>query len=170
MTRISRLLAVLPLLVATATVCWADEPVRTDVVRERSADVMPFEMMATTHVFTKSPTGGVQRVVVKNAGAAQQIQLVRGHLRDIADKFRRRDFSGPEHVHGAQMPGLAALRGVPPQDLAVVYRDLPAGAEIEYSSSRASIVVALHQWFDAQLADHGTDAIAGHDHAMPHHP
>jgi hypothetical protein len=25
-------------------------------------------------------------------------------------------------------------------------------------------VAALHQWFDAQLSDHGADAMAGHMH------
>ena len=170
MTRDLRFLTVLSLLVAASTVSRAESPARQDAVRDRSADVMPFEMSATTHVFTKSPKGGVQRVVAKNTADTRQIELVRGHLKDIANRFGGGDFSGPAHVHGAEMPGLAALRAAAPQDLRIAYRDVAAGAEIEYTSDRASIVVALHQWFDAQLADHGTDAMAGHDHAMPHNP
>jgi hypothetical protein len=26
----------------------------------------------------------------------------------------------------------------------------------------------LRQWFDAQLSDHGSDAMAGHDHSKMH--
>ena len=28
----------------------------------------------------------------------------------------------------------------------------------------ARLVAALHQWFDAQLSDHGKDAVQGHAH------
>ena len=36
-------------------------------VAGRGADVMPFDLKATTHVFTKTAHGGVQRVVAKSA-------------------------------------------------------------------------------------------------------
>lgn len=149
----------------------ADEPTRQDVVRQRSADVMPFEMLATTHVFTKSSTGGVQRVVAKRADDTQQIQSVRTHLKEIADKARRGDFTGPAHVHGASMPGLAALQAARPGDFQSTYREIPSGAEIVYSSRNPTVVTAIHEWFDAQLSDHGSDAVAGHDHSsMSHDP
>ena len=40
--------------------------------------------------------------------------------------------------------------------------------EIVYRSDEPRLVAALHQWFDAQLSDHGHDAMAGHDPAMMH--
>jgi hypothetical protein len=58
-------LAVLLLATAAPLTCRADDASRQGVVRERSADVMPFELNATTHIFTKTSTGGVQRVVAK---------------------------------------------------------------------------------------------------------
>ncbi|WP_255556538.1 hypothetical protein [Methylococcus sp. Mc7] len=30
------------------------------------------------------------------------------------------------------------------------------------------MITAIHQWFDAQLADHGPDAIPGHPHGAVH--
>jgi hypothetical protein len=39
-----------------------------------------------------------------------------------------------------------------------------AGAKLTYRTSDAKLVAALHRWFDAQLSDHGTDAMAGHSH------
>jgi hypothetical protein len=142
---------------------------RQEAVRERSADVMPFDLNATTHVFTKTPTGGIQRLVVKTPGDTEQTALIRHHLRDIADRFARGDFGAPANVHGADMPGLAVLRSTMPGDLQVHYRDIRSGAEIQYSSNNPKVVSAVHEWFGAQVADHGTDAMAGHDHASMQH-
>jgi len=143
-------LTALSLLAFAPSLCWAADQTRQDDVRARSAEVMPFDMGATTHVFTKTPTGGVQRVVAKNAGDLKQIKLVRAHLKDIADKFSRGDFSGPRQVHGAAMPGLAELQAAPSGDLQTLYRDIKSGAEIRYTSVDPKIVAALHEWFDAQ--------------------
>jgi len=131
---------------------------------------MPFDLAATTHVFTKTPTGGVQRVVAKRADDSEQIELIRRHLKDISDRFGRGDFSGPAHVHGAAMPGLAALQAAAAGDRHTRYCEIVAGAEVEYSSRNPAIVAALHDWFDAQLADHEADAMAGHNHPMHHDP
>jgi hypothetical protein len=155
-------------LASAPSVCQATDPTQQQVVRERSADVMPFDLNATTHIFTRTRTGGIQRVVAKNPDDTPQIEMIRAHLRDIAGKFSRGDFSAPAHVHGAIMPGLADLRAAKPGELKTRYYDIAAGAEIEYSSESPKIVAALHEWFSAQLADHGSDATAGHDHAMPH--
>ena len=157
------LLAVAPAFSQTA------DTARQEIVRQRSADVMPFDMNATTHVFTKTPTGGIQRVILKTPGDTGQTALIRHHLRDIANKFAHGDFGASADVHGADMPGLAALKSAIPGDLQVRYRDVQSGAEIRYSSRNPRVVVALHEWFDAQLADHGTDAMAGHDHASMQH-
>jgi hypothetical protein len=143
----------------------AAEPSRQDAVRQLSPDVMPFDMARTTHVFSKTPTGGVQRVVAKAIDDSKQTERVRLHLRDLAARFQRRDFSGPSHVHGTEMPGLAQLRASAATDLHVKYREIPAGAEVEYRSGKPAIVDAIHQWFDAQLADHGADAMEGHEHS-----
>jgi len=162
-TILSALASLLLLAVAPALGQTGDSS-REEAVRERSADVMPFDMNATTHIFTKKPEGGIQRVVVKSPGDTKQIVLIRRHLKDIADRFARGDFGAPTDVHGAEMPGLAALKAAVPGELRVRYRDLESGAEIQYSSRNPRLVSALHEWFDAQIADHGKDAMAGHEH------
>lgn len=133
-------------------------------VAKLGADVMPFSLKATTHIFTKTAEGGIQRVVAKNVADAQQVKLVREHLRDIQTRFLKGDFSGPTHIHGAEMPGLAVLKAAKPGQVAIDYKDVHAGAELTYRTSDAKLVSALHQWFDAQLSDHGADAMAGHHH------
>ena len=55
------------------------EASRQDVVAARGADVMPFSLKATTHVFTKTDQGGIQQVVAKDPKDAQQVRLTREH-------------------------------------------------------------------------------------------
>jgi hypothetical protein len=62
------------------------------------------------------------------------------------------------------MPGLAELRSAKPGQIEIAYHEVSAGAELTYKTSKAALVVALHQWFDAQLSDHGKDATAEHAH------
>jgi hypothetical protein len=137
-------------------------------VARRGADVMPFDLSATTHVFTRTPRGGVQRVVAKDPADGRQVALVREHLRDIRAQFAQGDFSGPAHIHGHEMPGLAELEGAPPGRIDIEYQEVPAGAELTYRTADDRLVAALHRWFDAQLADHGRDAMSGHHHHPPH--
>jgi hypothetical protein len=144
-------------------------PYHTDLQRQaevakRSPDVMPFSLAATTHIFTKKQQGGVQLVIAKDDADERQIALVRAHLQEIREQFLKGDFSGPAHIHGADMPGLASLKAAERDKLAITYREVKGGAELEYESADGDLVAALHQWFNAQLADHGSDAMAGHHH------
>jgi len=140
---------------------------RQEDVHARGPDVMPFSLDATQHVFEKTPSGGTQRVLAR-AGHAQQVPQIRAHLRDIVQAFTARDFNGPTHIHGADMPGLAELKAAPADALSVTYRDIDNGAEVIYRASTDMLRDALHRWFDAQLADHGNDATAHeHTHATP---
>jgi hypothetical protein len=133
-------------------------------VSARGHHVMPFSLQATEHVFAKTASGGVQQVVVRDPSDAKQVSLVRQHLREIHEQFLKGDFSGPTHIHGADMPGLAQLKSARPGQIDIAYQDIPAGAQLTYATREAKLVTALHQWFDAQLADHGPDARDGHRH------
>ncbi|MDB5855865.1 MAG: aspartate carbamoyltransferase [Herminiimonas sp.] len=130
---------------------------------------MPFDLNATTHVFTKTRTGGIQKVVAKRSDDTAQIKLIRQHLQEITQQFARRDFSGPGQIHGHEMPGLARLKAANPGELQLKYRDTEAGGTIVYETKNSQVLAALHQWFDAQVSDHGQDAMEGHDHATMRH-
>ncbi|WP_026611654.1 hypothetical protein [Methylocaldum szegediense] len=143
-------------------------PERVEEVAKRGAEVMPFDLKQTQHVFTKTETGGVQQVVARDSAIAEQIELIRQHLTKISQEFARGDFSDPARIHGENMPGLAELRSAPPGKLRVAYRELPNGAEIAYSSDDPALIAAVHRWFDAQLAEHGPDAMPGHPHGTMH--
>jgi hypothetical protein len=140
----------------------AQDSSRQDEVAKRGADVMPFSHMATLHVFAKTDDGGTLRLIVRDPADTQQIQMVRAHLRDMRERFEKGDYSGPSHIHGDAMPGLAELKAAKPGQIAVSYQDVADGAELEYRTSDPKLITALHAWIDAQLSDHGKDATPGH--------
>ncbi|MEO8653303.1 MAG: aspartate carbamoyltransferase [Ramlibacter sp.] len=164
------LITALALFAALPLAGHAADAARQAEVKQRGAEVMPFRLDATTHVFTKTAQGGVQRVVAKDPADTAQVKLVRSHLREIEAQFRKGDFSGPAHIHGMDMPGLAELKAAPRGSVAIRYRDVKGGAELAYRTADAKLVGALHRWFDAQLSDHAGDAMAGHAHHPGMHP
>lgn len=137
---------------------------RLDLIEIRGIQVMPFSLDQTTHVFTKTVNGGIQRVVVKNDRNMEQIRLIREHLSKIAKEFSQRDFSDPESIHGKDMPGLAELRVAQVGELTVTYSELSNGGRIDYTSKKPELIEAIHRWFNAQFSDHERHAVSGHEH------
>lgn len=133
---------------------------RQEEVAKKGAEVMPFDLEQTTHVFQALEDGGLQKVVVKNPSNQKQIALIQSHLKEESERFRKGDFSDPAKIHGDDMPGLAQLKAGA-KEINVRYTALPDGAELRYTSKDPKLVMALHHWFSAQLSDHG-------HHAMGH--
>lgn len=126
-------------------------------VEARGTKVMPFDQNRTIHVFHKTATGGVQTVVAKQVDDRRQIGLVRSHLRKEAKRFAAGDFSDPMAIHGMRMPGLSTLRAGASR-IRVAYTTVTGGARITYTTEDPKLVDGLHEWFDAQLMDHGAHA------------
>jgi len=160
LSMLAMLLTALPVLALEE----ASEPRRDEIAR-RGAEVMPFSLEQTTHIFTKTEKGGLQQVIVKEIPNTEQVKLVQAHLSKISREFAQGDFSDPAKIHGEDMPGLAELRKAKPGEIKVEYKELSTGAEIDYSTDDPALIEAVHQWFDAQLSDHAQHAIPGHtDH------
>ncbi|MFN2432886.1 MAG: aspartate carbamoyltransferase [Gemmatimonadota bacterium] len=126
-------------------------------VARRGAGVMPFDLERTTHAFRPTPEGGVQTVVARDLPDAEQVRLVREHLRDAARRFAAGDFGDPAEIHGEDMPGLAELRAGH-ERVRVTYEEVEAGARITYATQDAALARAIHDWFRAQTSDHGSHA------------
>lgn len=126
-------------------------------VAARGAEVMPFDLDRTEHVFEKQPGGGIQLVLARDSTDTLTIRLVREHLREESARFARGDFADPGAIHGDDMPGLAELRGGAGR-ISVEYDDQAAGGRIRYATGDSALVAALHRWFDAQVRDHGAHA------------
>jgi hypothetical protein len=161
-------ITMLGLTLAHSALAQTASPARINEVAQRGQHVMPFDLKQTQHIFTKTENGGVQQVIARDPNNSQQIEMIRQHLTKISGEFSHGDFSDPAKIHGKDMPGLAALRTAKPGQLHVQYQELPAGAEITYSAEEPALTTAIHQWFDAQLADHGPDAMPGMDHGAMH--
>ena len=108
-------------------------------------------------MFQKLDDGGLQKVVAKDPSNKKQIALIQSHLKEESEKFRKGDFSDPAKIHGEDMPGLAQLKAGAPK-INVRYSALPDGAQIRYQAKDPKLVTAIHQWFSAQLSDHGDHA------------
>ncbi|MDP1666545.1 MAG: aspartate carbamoyltransferase [Methylobacter sp.] len=143
------------------------EPV--DEVRQRAQQVVPYTLGQALQTFTKTVHGGIQHVVAKSANDTREIKLIQTHLLEIANEFRKGDFSITERVHGADMPGLTQLKMAKTDDIKFEYKALPNGAQIHYSTEYPQFVQALHEWFDAQMIEHGNDKIPEHSkhHSAP---
>lgn len=126
-------------------------------VRARGQQVMPFDLNRTTHVFAKTATGGVESVLIKSPADRAQLPLIREHLRKEQRLFSRGDFRDPVATHGMRMPGLDTLRRNASR-ITIAYRPLRGGAQLRYTTADQAVRAALHEWFDAQLIDHGSDA------------
>ncbi len=120
---------------------------------------MPFDIAKTRHIFQMTESGGVQKVVARDPEDSEQIALIRKHLKQEAERFQRGDFSDPAALHGADMPGLAALRDGA-SDVAIDYSEIPAGGQITFEAEDLRLITAVHRWFGAQLSEHGADAKA----------
>ncbi|MEX1173064.1 MAG: aspartate carbamoyltransferase [Chloroflexota bacterium] len=126
----------------------------------RAAQVMPFDLNATTHTFTKTDQGGVEEVVALDPADARNIDLIRSHLEYEATEFRKGNFSDPATIHGMDMPGLQDLEAGASR-IDVRFESLPAGGRITYSSDDPALVAALHSWFDRQTTDHAMPGMGG---------
>ncbi|MFD3838276.1 aspartate carbamoyltransferase [Streptomyces sp. NPDC058642] len=152
--------------VALAAVLLGGSPLqdgddRQDTVAERGQSVMPFDLEQTTHRFTPTERGGVQDVIADQPDDAKQIGLIRTHLQREATAFSQGDFRDPVQIHGDSMPGLKGLQeGY--ERIEVRYRERPEGAALTYTTDEPALVDALHDWFEAQLSDHGDHAESGH--------
>lgn len=148
----------------------ADEQLaaRQAEVEARGAEVMPFDQDATTHRFETTDTGGIQTVAVNDPGTTppggtsptdDQVAMIRAHLAEEQARFAAGDFRDPTAIHGTDMPGTAELAAAARAGtLTIHYEDVPGGARLTYATDDPAVAAALHRWFDAQLADHGTHA------------
>ena len=129
-------------------------------VADRGAEVMPFDLDATTHTFDETEDGGVQTVTADDPADAEQVELIRRHLREEREKFAAGNFDDPARIHGEDMPGVAELAAGYDR-IAVTYAEHPAGAVLTYTTDDPELVEAVHAWFDRQVMDHGEHAEGG---------
>jgi hypothetical protein len=156
------ILVALLLISTTALALEKSTPNPADEVHQRTQQTLPYPLDQTLQTFTKTVHGGVQHVIAKSTDNPQLIKSIQAHLLKIANEFKKGDFSTTERIHGANLPGLAQLKKAEIDDIKFDYKTLEKGAQIHFSTEYPQYVEALHEWFDAQINDHGNDALPEH--------
>ncbi len=153
----------------TAIALEKASPDQNDKVQKLVQELVPYNLKQTLQTFSKTVHGGIMHVVAKSANDGQQIKLIQANLLKTANDYKKGDYSVTERIHGADMPGLAQLKTAETNDIKFEYKALPDGAQIHFSSEYPLFVDALHEWFDAQISDHGNAVIPGHaqHHSTP---
>lgn len=123
-------------------------------VQDRGHEAMGVDQYTSEHRFEPLADGGrieLQRDNADRAGVA----TIRAHMRDIADRFSRGDFTIPGFVHAQEVPGTRVMAG---RKERITYQanDLPGGAEVRIRSSDSAAVVAVHEFLAFQRTDHRT--------------
>lgn len=144
-------------LISGSAVAETGDPSRQAAIAARGAQVMPFNLDETRHVFEATTTGGIQRVIANDAKNHTQIKLIQEHLQKEAARFQAGNFDDSAIIHGEDMPGLSQLRQLH-KEISVRYQPSPEGATILYQSKNPLAISAIHQWFSAQITDHGKHA------------
>jgi hypothetical protein len=146
----------------TALAVEKTTPNPADEVHQRTQQTLPYPLDQTLQTFTKTVHGGVQHVIAKSTDNPQVIKSIQEHLLKMTTEFRKGDFSTTERIHGANMPGLAQLKKAEIDEIRFDYKPLEMGAQIHYSTEYPQYIQALHDWFEAQINEHGNDAIPEH--------
>jgi hypothetical protein len=143
--------------VALALGCGDDGSNRRAQAADRGAEVMPFDLDATTHHFEPVDDGLVETVVADEPIDDEQVGLIQEHLQEEAGRFSRGDYGDPAAIHGDDMPGLADLEAGA-DAITIDYEAVDDGATVTFTTDDPQLVDALHRWAAAQTADHGDHA------------
>ena len=108
--------------------------------------VVPFTAQNSTHVFQVNQSGGIQQVVAKDPNDGVLVGAIRSYLEAQAERFGKGDYSGP-------FKGVRHLKAVKPAQIHIIYRNVPAGAAIDYVGADAAAVDAIHKWLAAEMPD-----------------
>jgi hypothetical protein len=152
----------LALITTLALAGHAAESGRQAEVARRGADVMPFSLEATTHIFSKTADGTQRR---GEESWRWQVRLVREHLRDIETQFRKGDFRA-RPIHGARCRAGAARAAKPTNVDCIQERPRRRGAALNRQIPFGSLRCTPGS---TQVSDHGADAMAGHPHHSGSH-
>jgi len=124
---------------------------------------LPYAVDQALEVFAKTANGGIMQIVAKSTNDSQQIKLMQQYLHQTAEEYKKGDFSSTERFHGTAMPGLAQMKAAKAGEIKYQYKALNNGGQIVFSTEDAQLLNALHAWVDAQIKEHGSAGLSGHE-------
>lgn len=124
---------------------------------------LPYAVDQALEGFARTANGGIMQIVAKSTNDSQQIKLMQQYLRQTAEEYSNGDFSSTERFHGADMPGLAQMKAAKAGEIKYQYKALNNGGQIVFSTEDPQLLNALHAWIDAQIKEHGSAGLSGHE-------
>ena len=121
-------------------------------LQERGKAVMGVDQYTSQHVFEDLPEGG-RIVLVRDPADTAGTQLIRAHLRKIADAFERGDFALPGQVHDREVPGtrvMAAKRDA----IHYMFEERLGGGAVIIHAADTDTIRAVHAFLDFQRREH----------------
>jgi hypothetical protein len=121
-------------------------------LQARGASAMGVDQYTSAHRFEPLPDGGrieLQRDATDRAG----VETIRAHMRDIATRFSRGDFTIPGFVHAQEVPGTRVMAERKGQ-ITYEARELPGGGEVRIRATDPAAVQAIHEFLAFQRSDH----------------
>jgi hypothetical protein len=137
-------------------------PMHNDTKSEHQANVekhgdmaMGFPHDKTTHHFRLLSDGGAIEVTVNDAKDAENLGMIRMHLRHIATMFSNGDFSIPMLVHSDIPPGATEMKDRR-ADIRYTFEELPTGGRVRIATENHDALNAVHDFLRFQIEDHRT--------------
>ena len=126
-------------------------------LKKRGAIAMGFDQDKTTHHFRSTPTGGSIEVGVRDPADTASRDLIRTHLKEIAEAFGKGDFAKPFQTHAEVPPGVPALQRLK----AVIrykYEETPDGGAVRITTTDPDALKAVHEFLAYQGREHHSGA------------
>jgi hypothetical protein len=124
-------------------------------VEKHGDQAMGFPHDKTTHYFRLLPDGGAIEVTVNDAKDAENLGMIRMHMKHITEMFLNGDFSIPMFVHSEVPPGTTEMRDRR-ADITYSFEELPTGGRVRIATANHDALNAIHDFLNFQITDHQT--------------
>lgn len=118
---------------------------------QTAALALPFNVQNSTQAFQKTQSGGIQQLVAKDPNDKALVAAIRSYLEKEAVAFGNADYSVPTRIDGKAVPAAPYFGSSQAGQIAITYRNVAAGAAIDYVGNDAASISAIHGWIDAQF-------------------
>ncbi len=126
-----------------------------DGVDKRGDQAMGFSHEANMHHFLMFKDGGAIRVVPKDPKDADDLKMVRDHLKMIAGMFSAGDFRLPMFIHDTTVPGTQTMKKLK-GEITYAYEEIPNGAQVRLTTKNPKALQAIYNFMRFQIKDHRT--------------
>lgn len=121
-------------------------------LQARGLRAMGVDQYTSTHRFDALPDGG-RIELQRNVDDKEGVEIIREHLKEIAELFRHGDFSTPFFVHDGEVPGTRVM-AEKKDAIEYTFKPLPRGGELRLRTADPEAIAAIHAFMEFQRMDH----------------